>query len=336
MMRSNARAGQDKFQGALDMSDPFLSIVIPAYNRAAGIRRALSTIAPRSGLEVIVVDDGSRDDTAVAAEATLAELGLDGRVIRQANAGPSAARNTGAAQARGRWLVFLDSDDCWFPWTLERLTEILRTADPEPALLVLRDVETATSALPEVSSGPTQLQGFADATEAFVAGTGVSFGSCNLVMRCDVFAAIGPFTTEIRYCEDTDLILRASGCGPCAVVAAPAMVALSRGGSDHLTGDARAAKAGLAFLLEGHRGGRYPSSRDTAAALDRAMATFAVKLVRRHMETGHVGQAYRAYLRYMPELARGDREALVKLPLTPLLSILRPRNHGYFRWRPMP
>lgn len=91
-----------------------VSVVIPAYNRAATLGRAIEsalgqTLAPR---EVIVVDDGSADGTAEVAESYSAR---DPRVrtIRQANGGAGAARNTGIARATGAWIALLDSDDAW-------------------------------------------------------------------------------------------------------------------------------------------------------------------------------------------------------------------------------
>src|SRR5215470_7379907 len=92
--------------------NPKVSVVIPTYNRAAkvqkGIRSALAQTF--SDLEVIVVDDGSADDTGkVLAEA----FGDRIRYCYQSNQGASAARNKGITEARGEWIAFLDSDDEW-------------------------------------------------------------------------------------------------------------------------------------------------------------------------------------------------------------------------------
>lgn len=97
---------------------PTISVIMPAYNSAAFIARSIhsaqqQTVRP---LEILVVDDGSKDNTAEVA----AECGDLVRVIRQANGGPAAARNHGAREARGEWLAFLDSDDTWLPVKLER------------------------------------------------------------------------------------------------------------------------------------------------------------------------------------------------------------------------
>lgn len=90
---------------------PTVSVIIPAYNAAGFIHHAIESALAQTHrpLEVIVVDDGSSDDTAaVAARYPV-------RVIRQANGGPGSARNTGVQAARGEWIALLDHDDTWAP-----------------------------------------------------------------------------------------------------------------------------------------------------------------------------------------------------------------------------
>jgi glycosyltransferase involved in cell wall biosynthesis len=92
---------------------PLVSVIIPSYNRAALIGRAIDSVLGQTypDVQVIVVDDGSTDDTRQMLER------YDGRVryIYQHNRGPSAARNRGAAQAEGEYIAFLDSDDTILP-----------------------------------------------------------------------------------------------------------------------------------------------------------------------------------------------------------------------------
>lgn len=104
-----------------------ISAVIPAYNAARFIRRAINSVLAQTRPvgEVLVVDDGSCDGTADLVE----EYGRPVRVIRQANAGPSAARNNGARVAAGEWIAFLDADDAWLPQKLERQSPLLDCSD---------------------------------------------------------------------------------------------------------------------------------------------------------------------------------------------------------------
>lgn len=95
-----------------------VSAIIPTFNRADSVGEAVRSVLRQTyrDFEVIVVDDGSTDRT----PAVLAEFGGSIRVIRQENAGVSAARNAGIRAACGEWLAFLDSDDVWLPDKLER------------------------------------------------------------------------------------------------------------------------------------------------------------------------------------------------------------------------
>jgi peptidoglycan/xylan/chitin deacetylase (PgdA/CDA1 family)/glycosyltransferase involved in cell wall biosynthesis len=113
--RSRARRGPDRNVG-------LVSVVVPAYNEAANITATVRslTAADYRPLEVVVVDDGSTDDTAAIVE----RLALPGvRVIRQANAGKPAALNTGIAAARGNVLVLVDGDTVFAPDAVRRLVQ---------------------------------------------------------------------------------------------------------------------------------------------------------------------------------------------------------------------
>ena len=125
---------------------PVISIVIPVYNRRQGVEAALDSIGdslgtrPDGSVEIVVVDDGSTDGSAGAARAALDRTGLPGQVIVQRNAGPGAARNHGARVARGRFLACLDSDDTWFPWTLQAVEEAV-AEHPDAALIFLQTLD---------------------------------------------------------------------------------------------------------------------------------------------------------------------------------------------------
>lgn len=97
-----------------------ISVIIPTYNRAKTLRRAInSVIAQRlDAIEIIIVDDGSTDDT----ESVIKQISqdFDIRYIRQENKGVSAARNQGIKAATGDFVAFLDSDDEWLENKLER------------------------------------------------------------------------------------------------------------------------------------------------------------------------------------------------------------------------
>jgi len=111
---------------------PRVSTVIPTYNRAALVCRAVESALAQDAPpdEIIVVDDGSTDGTADA----LARFGDRVRCVRQANAGVAAARNRGVRAATGEWVAFLDDDDVWLPGHLARVRRAIAATDGAAAL----------------------------------------------------------------------------------------------------------------------------------------------------------------------------------------------------------
>lgn len=108
---------------------PLFSVVIPTYNCAQyleqSVRSALDQTLPKEQVEVLVLDDGSADET----PGLMRRFGDRVRYVRLPHGGVSKARNTGIQMARGTYVAFLDADDYWFPQRLERVLEVLRSED---------------------------------------------------------------------------------------------------------------------------------------------------------------------------------------------------------------
>lgn len=106
------------------MNQPLISVIIPLYNKEACIARTMKSVLSQKGctFEAVVVDDGSTDRSL-----SIVESFADDRVhiIRQANGGPSKARNTGMRKATGDWIVFLDADDELLPDALETFSKLI-------------------------------------------------------------------------------------------------------------------------------------------------------------------------------------------------------------------
>ena len=111
------------------MSTPQFSVICAAYNTGHLIESTLRSLQAQTvpDFEVIVVDDGSTDDTA-SRVAAFAERDARIRLFQQANAKPAAARNRALEEARGRWISIIDSDDLWLPNYLETVGSALRSA----------------------------------------------------------------------------------------------------------------------------------------------------------------------------------------------------------------
>jgi glycosyltransferase involved in cell wall biosynthesis len=115
------------------MGMPIVTVVIPAFNAASYIGEALDSIRGQmSDMEVLLVDDGSRDNTIEKAQAFADAFEL--RILRQENSGPSAARNLAITQARGRYCALLDADDVMLPGRLAAQVKELE-ANPELGLV---------------------------------------------------------------------------------------------------------------------------------------------------------------------------------------------------------
>ena len=229
------------------------SIVIPTYNRLALLPRTLDSVwAQRfTDFEVIVVDNGSTDGT----DAWLETLGARVQRLRQDNLGPGPARNAGAARARGDYLAFLDSDDLWFPWTLECFADLIRQHE-RPAVLGAKLMSfTDEAELAAVREGPLVAEVFADyfasSRSGYFVGAGMS------VLRREEFLRTGGYTDRPINSEDHDLILRMGTAPGFVQVTSPVTLGWRRHAGSATMDPARSA-AGNLYLVEQERCGTYP------------------------------------------------------------------------------
>lgn len=316
-------------------SDPQISIsvIIPAFNREDLIAGAVASVQGQccTSYEVIVVDDGSSDRTADHAGKTINEVhGKAGHVLQQVNGGPGAARNAGVQAARGRYLAFLDSDDFWYPQTLMACLDVL---DEDPALIFLQTIDTTRDTpVDGHDETPPTIQRFEGFLEAVSGYAFTRYGSCNVVIRRDVYERLDGFTNHVRCSEDTDLFLRAAISGPCFVLSGPPLVAHVAGKGDRLTSSFSSVLSGYEFMLSQEARGQYPDSKTRPGLRDQVLAKCTAHTVLAAFATGHIKAAYGLYLRGVPRLFRvGNWHWLIRLPLVPLLVFLRPSSYS-IRW----
>jgi len=178
-----------------------ISVVIPTYNRAHCIVRALESVFAQSLApgEIIVVDDASHDDTA----AVLAPYAGRIRVIRhETNAGASAARNTGIAAAQGTWVAFLDSDDAWRPDKLARQLAFMAAHGINVCCTNCDLIWPDGQVEPAYRPYPPRME-----IGHYVWGCFTCPGS-TLIARRDLIAAVGGYDLRYPRYEDWDLFLR--------------------------------------------------------------------------------------------------------------------------------
>jgi glycosyltransferase involved in cell wall biosynthesis len=195
-----------------------VSVVVPAYNRAALLDAALQsvrdqTVAPE---EIVVVDDGSQDD-----EVGAVARRHGARLLRQDNYGASAARNVGLAAARSPWIAFLDSDDLWLPRKLELQYRVLKQTIGYQAVISNFRVfsslglfdETAFELNPVYRSidkrrvGPDAYElSMVSAGQALVRSMFVQLSG--LMIERSVALRVGGFDTTMKRCADHDFALR--------------------------------------------------------------------------------------------------------------------------------
>ena len=206
-----------------EAENPRVSVVIPTYNRGWVVNDAVDSVLNQAfqQYELIVVDDGSTDDT----KAILREYGDRIRVIRQANRGVSAARNRGIRAAKAPLIAFLDSDDVWLA---DKLSVQVAFFDNHPAAAVCQTEETWIRNGVRVNPGKRHRKRSGMIFEPSLALCLVSPSA--VMLRKDLFETIGLFDESLPACEDYDLWLRISITHPIYLIDQPLIV--KRGGHD--------------------------------------------------------------------------------------------------------
>lgn len=200
------------------VNKPMFSVIIAVYNGGATLARAIDSVLAQSypPLEIIVIDDGSTDNTADVARG----YGGPVRYFYQRNAGVSAARNAGARYAQGEWLAFLDADDWYYSDRLLRHADWIGR-DPELDFLT-GDFEYQQPngtfigrSMEKTQAGRALLARAGDSAEAVMTGDVLPlfieqhFGDTHtLSLRKVTFLELGGYPQGIAVCEDVNLLIR--------------------------------------------------------------------------------------------------------------------------------
>ncbi len=185
---------------------PRVSVIVPAYNAAAFVRRAVDSVLAQTfkDLELLVVDDGSTDGTVDQLTSYRDRL----RLIRQRNAGPAAARNRGLQAVVGDYVAMLDADDWWEPGKLAAQVALL---DARPGIgfcsTATRVVDSSGAA---VGDWPCSLPSVALTEALFANAASVSGSTSGVLARRTLLLEVGGFDAALRGFEDPDLWIRLS------------------------------------------------------------------------------------------------------------------------------
>jgi glycosyl transferase family 2 len=236
------------------------SVVIPTFNRIELLKRALESVFSQwfKEFEIIVVDDGSADRTIEY----LRSLGQRVRIIRQNNRGPGSARNLGVRHAKALYLAFLDSDDLWFPWTLEVYQKVIQECG-EPSFITGKPyVFSGDHELWRTTQGVTQIEKFSDYLAS--GDQWRWWGASSFVIRRNAFEAAGGFTEEWVNGEDADLALRL-GVAPGFIQITEPVTFAYREHVANARKDVRRTFEGVRSIVEAEQAGRYPGGRARSA-----------------------------------------------------------------------
>ena len=180
-----------------------VSVIIPCYNSSAYLAEAIDSVLAQTcpAKEIIVVDDGSTDDSA----SIMRRYGDRIRVVSQANAGLPAARNAGIQTATGEWLAFLDADDWWHPDFLLKTTKMLESSDAVLAYTGWQNIGA-----PQPFHEPYIPEDYEQAEPSkaarLIRSTGWPVHAA--LTRRDALVEAGLFNPALKSCEDFDLWLR--------------------------------------------------------------------------------------------------------------------------------
>ncbi len=213
---------------------PRVSVIVRTYNRAALVAESLRSVSAQTerDLEILVVDDGSTDDTVRVVEAH-ARTDSRVRLVRRDHLGPAAALNAGVREARGEFLAFLDSDDLWEPASVERRLEVLRANPSCGAALV----DWSTFGPGPRRPSPSDM-GVRETGDLLLTLFRVNFFSlCAALVPARVVAEVGPFDEDLGASEDYDWGLRIAARHPIAFV--PQALLRYRSHENHIMTDPR-------------------------------------------------------------------------------------------------
>lgn len=200
------------------MKEPFVSVVIPAYNAAKTLKTTVKSVFEQTiqDFEIIIVDDGSKDNTLKVAR-EIADSDSRVKVITQPNGGAPEARNTGIKTAQGEYVALLDADDLWMPHKLERQLEFLsQHKDVNAVISGAYYVNNNLEVLSVVRCFESK-----DVLLETLLFQNLPATQSTIIIKRKIFDEIGLFDTGLVILEDWELLIRLARFGNLKTIEEP-------------------------------------------------------------------------------------------------------------------
>lgn len=279
------------------------SIVMPVYNRPQYMHReAIASVLRQTckDYELIIVDDGSTDDT----QAVLASYGSQLKVVRQPNSGAEFARHHGARNAQGEYLVFLDSDDLLCSGALEAYSRVIDECSAPPLIIgAWAEFEDGAPLPAEVNTKPGDVEG---SVYPDFLSRDIEMGLSNsmIVIKRTVFEKMSGSqrTSANLLLDDFHLCLQNGTASPCVVVRKPVTVAYRRHPNNAHQNPVGNVKAILSLIDFEKRGG-YPGGKQRRRERYLWIGSVALHWIRKWLAAGRLQFISPLILRGSPMLA---------------------------------
>ena len=294
-----------------------ISVIIPCYNYAKFLRFAVESVLAQTcpALEILLIDDGSTDETPEIAQSFPAPV----RYVRQENAGLSAARNRGIAEARGEFVAFLDADDAFLPRMLERCLAEFERLGPGWGLVAVQPsgIDAQGTPLPRKEL-PWSFAGEVSARQLVIKNRFVP----TVVVRRHLFAKTGGFNPEFRSSEDREMWIRLAGVARLWLL--NESLVLKRSHGSNMSGNAARQSANIEKVLATARDSGLVAPRQDLLFWAKAWSFYYFQSALMFKGNGNWQMAFGNLLRSMilwP--VHGDRRDLAQVPLFRLRWLAR-------------
>ncbi|MEM0984248.1 MAG: glycosyltransferase family 2 protein [Planctomycetota bacterium] len=290
---------------------PLFTVAIPVYNRADLVGKTIESVFAQTfdDYEIVCVNDGSSDDSLSVLRSYEPRV----RVIDQENKGLSGARNAGAEHAQGEYLLFLDSDDLLFPWSLEVMAEAIRKHD-RPAMVsgVFPPFDNEADLASHVKTAP-RMRAFKDYLSTRARKTGVA--PSGTAVLADAYRETGASDDVRVMFEDVDIWFKVGARPGYVHIDEPPIVGY-RVGHAQMMGNMKKQLDGFDWIEGKVERGEYPTGHARKKEMQDALALHAKSCAIRCLHAGDRGRGWAFYRRTLgAQIRNGEWKFVLAYPM---------------------